>query len=352
MKFSSMKTNSASFAAVLLLLFAAGVHAATLTDYRSRLAQAASIVQQLESPDYYTDDPTAAEELVDSALFRVRHLLPATETVLVNGEHMEVNNQWLHHALDDYEKRRHRGESASGIAAQTRERLRALVKRLDEMQGGTAADDKDANKARLAEILRRPEYDKSAVQQSAIERLWEQLINWLSKLFPRIKPIQPGTGRTLSSIAQVIVLAVSLGLIAFLIWRFVPGYLRGRRGRKKKQKREARIVLGERLEPDQTAADLLEQAEALARAGDLRGAIRKAYIALLCELGDRKIISLAQHKTNRDYLMSVRHRPSLYEPLRKLTTSFEVHWYGFVPPAPDDWNAFRIGCRNTVTSDE
>jgi hypothetical protein len=56
-------------------------------------------------------------------------------------------------------------------------------------------------------------------------------------------------------------------------------------GARKKQ-REARIVLGERLEPDQTAADLLAQAEA-GSSRQLRAAIRKAYIALLCELGDR-----------------------------------------------------------------
>ena len=114
------------------------------------------------------------------------------------------------------------------------------------------------------------------------------------------------------------------------------------------QKREARIVLGENLEPDQTAADLLAQADALARTGDLRAAIRKAYIALLCELGDRKLISLAQHKTNRDYLYSVRDKVSLYSSLRKLTTSFELHWYGLVPAGENDWNDFRNDYHKTL----
>lgn len=338
-------------AAVLWVASAARVEAASFSDYRLRVTQAASITQQLEAPDHYVDDPGAADELVRNALVRLRHLLPATETVLLNGQHIEVNNYWFHHALDDYEKRWSKNESVTELGQQTRERLRALLKRLDEMQSGATVDDKDASKARLAEILRRPEYDKSAVQQSAIGRLWEQFIKWLAKLFPKIRPIQPGTGRTLSNVAQVIVVGISIALIAFLAWKFLPRYLRSRSGRKKKKRREARIVLGEHLEPDQTAADLLEQAEALARAGDLRGAIRKAYVALLCELGDRKVISLAQHKTNRDYLMSVRNRPSLYASLRKLTASFEIHWYGFVPPAPDDWNEFRIGCKKTVTSD-
>jgi hypothetical protein len=27
--------------------------------------------------------------------------------------------------------------------------------------------------------------------------------------------------------------------------------------------------------------------------------------------------------------------------MRGLTNSFEVHWYGFVPPGEHDWNDFR-----------
>ena len=104
-----------------------------------------------------------------------------------------------------------------------------------------------------------------------------------------------------------------------------------------------RIVLGERLEPEATASDLLSQAEALVRNGDVRGAIRKAYIALLVELGDRKMISLAQHKTNRDYLNAVRSLPLLFTTMRGLTESFERHWYGLEQATPDDWQNFRAG---------
>ena len=335
-----------------VLAFAVVTNAATLSDYRTRLSQAASVIQQLETPDYYTDDAGQSQQLVDSALARLRQLVPETENVTFNNQTIEVDNKWFHKALAEYVKKRRSGEHDPELIRGTREELRALIQRLDEMKGIAAANEKDANKARLAEILRRPEYDKSVVQESAIERLWNQFMRWLSKLFPRMKPIQPGTGQSLSRIAQVIVLGLSLLLIAFLAWKFLPRYLRNRRSKKKGKKREARIVLGERLEPDQTAADLLEQAEALARAGDLRGAIRKAYIALLCELGDRKVISLAQHKTNRDYLMSLRTRSSLYESMRSLTFSFERHWYGFVPPAPNDWDEFRVGCRKAVMSNE
>jgi hypothetical protein len=61
------------------------------------------------------------------------------------------------------------------------------------------------------------------------------------------------------------------------------------------------------------------------------------------ELGDRKTISLAQHKTNRDYLNSVKSIPPLHATMRGLTDSFERHWYGFEQATPDDWQNFRAG---------
>lgn len=341
----------AAVATLFLLAAWTQVQAASFEDYRGRVSQAVSAIQQLEAPDYYTDDPLQRDAVMQNALARLRQLLPAREPVLFNGQNIDVDNAWFHEALDEYQKLGHQPERASAVLTRTRDQLRALLERLGEMKTAGSTDEKDASKARLSEILRRSEYDKSVAEKSAIERLWEEFIRWLSKLLPRFGPVQPGTGQAMSGVAQVVVIGFSVLLIAFLIWKLLPRYLQNRRNRKKKAKREPRIVLGERLEPDQTASDLLEQAEALARTGDLRGAIRKAYIALLCELGDRKVIMLAQHKTNRDYLMAVRNRHALYEPLRKLTASFEIHWYGFVAPGPTDWEAFRLGVRAAGASE-
>ncbi len=109
-------------------------------------------------------------------------------------------------------------------------------------------------------------------------------------------------------------------------------------------------MLGERLAPDQSATDLLSQAEALARSGDLRAAIRKAYIALLLELGERKIITLEQHKTNRDYLRAVRRIETLYPNVKQLTDSFELHWYGLARATEADWQTFRSGYKQALST--
>ncbi|MBV9956843.1 MAG: DUF4129 domain-containing protein, partial [Acidobacteria bacterium] len=160
--------------------------------------------------------------------------------------------------------------------------------------------------------------------------------------FPKSPDIEPGRARLASQIAQIFIVLLSAAIIAYALWKLVPRLMRFNRKRKQqKPEREARVVLGEHLAPDQTSADLLAEAERLAREGNLRGAIRKGYIALLCELGDRKVIGLAQHKTNRDYLRAVSHQTQLFQEMSVLTNSFETHWYGFVAPSPEDWNTFR-----------
>ena len=334
-------------AVFVVLSCVAGARAVTLEDYRHQVSRARASIQELQAA-YADEYPSQREQFIAATIALVRAELPAQETVLLGRQTVAVDNTWLHKALNDLEKPRGDNARRAELLAHIDERLRALGERLDEMQDGKPGASKDDNKTRLAEILRRSEYNKQAEEGGALTRLINRFLRWLSRssLFPQTKPLQPGNAMALSRVAQVVVIGVSVAAIGFLIWKFAPRYLRNRR--KKKTRREARIVLGERLEPDQTSADLLAQAESLARSGDLRAAIRKAYIALLCELGDRKVISLAQHKTNRDYLGAVRDRPSLFSSMRGLTNSFEIHWYGFVPPGEDDWKEFRNGYQQAL----
>jgi hypothetical protein len=322
---------------------------ATLADYRHRVAEAIALVGQLQGA-YDDEDPSQRARFANTNVDRIREVLPAKETIAINARSVVVDNTWLHEALKNYEKTN--ADQRAETLARIDERLRALDERLEEvMSGKPSASDQDRDKGKLAEILRRSDYNKPVdAEGSALGRLWDRFMNWLSRLFRAPKAAPRASSSFISGLAQIVIVVVCLAGIAFLIWKVAPRYLNRRRG-KKKQKREARIVLGERLEPDQTSADLLAQAELLARNGDLRAAIRKAYIALLCELGDRKIVSLAQHKTNRDYLNSVRERTRLYNFMRQLTGSFELHWYGFQPAVESDWIEFRSVYQQVLKTD-
>jgi hypothetical protein len=244
----------------------------------------------------------------------------------------------LHRELDTYEKSQ---TDRAGTLKRVLERLRALEQRVAELdEQGRATSDKASAQKRLSEILSRPEYLQSAPAESALQRLWDRIAKWLQQFIPKPKPLSPGNAGWISQIAQVLAILLALAVIAYVVKTFAPRIFRGDRVKKKK-KAEPRIVLGETLAPDESAVDILASAEALARRGELRAAIRKAYIALLVELGDRKILSLAQHKTNRDYLRAMREVEPLHSNVKQLTDSFERHWYGFALATDADWTSFR-----------
>jgi hypothetical protein len=352
---------TAVFSAALLVLCGAasalGQQAAppaTFTEYRQNIRAATARFDELAIAD---DDAEASPRVENDvaeirAAREVRRLLPAVAAVQWKGETLEVRNEWLHAALDEYERGARPGanpEERAEAASQIAERLRALDERLGEAESG-AGDasqmrDKEAEKGRLAAILRNPEFNKQSSRGGALAKLLEQIIQWIRDLLPNVGPLKPGASPGISRAAQIFIFALALGIVAYLVRK---RWLR-RGGRWKTATiREARVVLGEHLAPDQTPADLLAEAERLARAGELRGAIRKAYVALLCELGDRKIIRLAQHMTNRDYLHAVRslaQQPQLYQEMQPLTANFERHWYGFEQATETDWTDFRTRCR-------
>jgi hypothetical protein len=326
-------------AIILVLLLSSCVFGSTFDDYQTRVEQSVEALDTLVHIDE-TETPAQLVSREQYTIAAVRSYLPARETVEWNGERFEIQNQWVHDALDRYQDKQ--GEAAEEELRSLTERLASLAQSLTdaklarESKGiyGTEASDK------LKEILSRQEFATKRDAGTAFERLWRDLMRWLSKLMPKRREMSPGSANIATLIAQLFVIAVALVVIVYVFWKLVPRFMRGRGGRKK-TKSEPRIVLGEKLAPDESALDLLAEAEALAKRGELRAAIRKAYIALLVELGERKVVSLAQYKTNRDYLRAVRKTEPLYTNMKTLTESFERHWYGFAGATENDWTAFR-----------
>ena len=325
----------------LLFVYPARVAAIPLSEYQQHLKDAIASLETLieVSEDETEDEETDYETHLNETLTGIRATLPRNQTVESEGEVYNVDNNWLHKAIDELRDERSRSERIGQIIAS----LKAMESRVAERQNATETlESKDAAKNRLQSILTRPEYASAVTGPNAITRLWRDFIEWVSKFLPKPRAGQPNSVGWLAVVAKILVVVAGLALLVFLI-KILMGRFKRSQKIKPRKKKEPRIVLGERLEPEQTATDLLSEAEALARSGDLRAAIRKAYIALLVELGDRKIISLAQHKTNRDYLNSLRQLPPLHSRMRGLTESFERHWYGFVDASQTDWQNFREG---------
>lgn len=321
---------------VFLFLAPANAAAIPISQYQQNLGNAIGTLQHLiDSGDEFDRHLTESVEIV-------RTTLPEHEAVEFEGETCNVDNSWLHKELDELETAA--DASAKEKAGQIIWRLRAIAERVAERQNpGGAEGNKQWAKTRLESILARPEYANNQQGPNALVRLIEDFMRWLAKWLPKRRSVNPGRIDLITRIAQVIIIGLAVLLILYVLKTVISWYLGHEPKLRTRKKREARIVLGERLEPEATATDLLSEAEALARQGDLRAAIRKAYIALLVELGDRKLISLAHHKTNRDYLNSLRTVPQLHSRMRGLTESFERHWYGFASATPNDWQDFRAG---------
>lgn len=344
-KLTSPKDRHAFFgrrllvAASLLILAPSAVHAIPVNEYHAQIQRAVTAIDSLAQSDE-SEDASAYKARTDETLSGLRTLLPREQLVEWNGASFNVDNSWLHQELDKYGTAP--DADRADLLKRIAERLKAIEERIAEIEkpGSANIRNKAEESRKLTEILRRPEYVRQVKQQSAFSRLIERFLKWLQSLMPKPKPFSPGNAGLVSQIAQVFVIILALTVLAFVLKLFLPRLLKSR-GSKKKAKPQARIVLGEKLEPDQSALDLLSEAELLARRGELRTAIRKAYIALLVELGDRKIISLAQYKTNRDYLRAVREVEPLYGNVKQLTDSFERHWYGLTQATESDWTAFR-----------
>ena len=317
-----------SLASVVVLMVAffmapATVSAITLTEYQHKIQQAITALDTLVQVDEHETEEDFAKRL-QQTIDAVRVALPEHFNVEANGEVFKVDNSSLHTTLEDLKPLPI--EDQLRKINEVKETLRSLEARITERIADTfSGETKDQAKSRLESILARPEYATGPHRSNALLRVIENFIRWLQSLFPKPRGVSPGRLDWIIRIAEVIIIGLAIGVLTYVLFVLLRRFGRVRRPKTRKKK-EARIVLGERLEPEATATDLLSQAEILVRQGDIRGAIRKTYIALLVELGDRKLVSLAQHKTNRDYLNSVRSLPPLFSTMRGLTDIFERHW--------------------------
>lgn len=326
---------------------AQAISAIPLAQYRQNVRLAQSNLETFESLSARARD---ARQIL--AFREIRRLLPVSQKVEIDGNaDFETDNSWLETSLANY-------ENASPAADAERrqnllailERLEAIEERLKEVETAQAvAKTQNADKQKLDEILRRPEFQKplDKKEKSVLDQWLEWFENWLKSFFrnrPRNAPAeqQPRADLApLGTLLNYLVIGLAIAIIGFIFWRFLLPLIGNIRGRQKPKKKEPRIILGETLAPDATADDLLTQADRLAQSGELRQAIRKGYIAALCDLSDRKMLGLARHKTNRDYLRDVRTRDEIYQPMNGMTGIFERHWYGDVPAEQKDWETFR-----------
>lgn len=334
---------------VFALLFATGALAVTVDEYKAKIDSARSSAIELET--------SLRNDQIDGSRSRqfgdqIRRDFPASERIEWQGGTVETSSQWLLDKAAALEKETDKQKRLAAVV-EIREYLSGISFKLGELKISPADGRKDQDKQKLGEILRREEYQKpKAKQESAIQRWLTKFFEWLESLFP--KSSAPSSAFSamdlIAKVLQILLFGALIALVVFLIYKIVPLLFPALRREPRPKKKKERVILGEHLGEDATAVDLFEEAERLARDGNLRGAIRKGYIALLCDLNDRKVIGLARNKTNRDYLRDVRSRRDLHARMKSVTDTFERHWYGFQESADQDWARFRDEYNEAIRS--
>ena len=328
------------FCTALVFVFVQSISARTLEEYKKSINQIKGEIAALLLPTEDADENR--EEKIEQVFGRVFTELTIKRDVEVNNLTFEVNNDWLVENIKEYRKPGTSEPQKRFLLEVMYERLESIEARIEEFQNATAnGRNKDDEKRKLAEILKREEYKKPVEEKS----LLDQILEWIENMFRRFapdppKPMPKSNLGGFAYVLQILLYILVAAIVLFLIYKFAPFLIKKFRERERNEKKE-RIILGEKISADETSENLFSEAEKLAIKGEMREAIRKGYIALLFELSERKLIGLAKHKTNRDYLRSVRKKRDLHGDMIDLTINYERHWYGLDEADKTDWEKFK-----------
>ena len=334
---------------LLILLCIQITPARTLEEYRKNISHIRADFAAL----LFSDGSLTAEDKAEverAVLDKIPKMLPSSENIEIDGLTIETDNSWLAEKMKEYVNPEINPEDKRLILQTVYERLESIEIKIDELSRANADSkrNKDAEKRRLSEILSREEFQKPVEEESLIDKF----LKWLQDLLKRLAPEPPkampkSNFGSITYVLQILLYVLIAAVVLFIVYKFAPLFLKKIREREKRESTE-RIILGEKLSADETSANLFSEAEKLAFEGNLREAIRKGYIALLFELSERKLIGLAKHKTNRDYLRSIRKKRELYANMNDLTLNYERHWYGFEQADEKDWEEFKNSYKKTV----
>jgi hypothetical protein len=202
-------------------------------------------------------------------------------------------------------------------------RLEALLSTLLTVQQEISTSPHTAaDVAPLTEILARSEFNWQPQQPSPLALLWRHIIGYLLKFMSWFIPeesilVGPWFSYLLTGVGVLTVFLVLLYLSRGLLADFAA-------------QTEVEIPF-EAGDEHLTADSAFKRAQTLSGEGDYRTAVRYLYLSSLLLLDERGLLRYDRARTNREYLRSVAHTPTLAARLREVIDIFDRVWYGYQP---------------------
>ncbi len=181
-------------------------------------------------------------------------------------------------------------------------------------------------RAKLADILARPEFAASRWAEGFVEQAGRFIAGVMSRLFSRT-----ADGKSWPYLVL---------FICFIAVCFVLFYAGSRlfRAFSPEQARDDDPIEDLRA-MDDTA--LRGEADRCAETGQFREAVRYLYLSLLLFLDRRELIRFRMSKTNREYLRELKNSGACREGFADMVAVFERKWYGMEACDGDDYRRFR-----------
>ncbi len=173
-------------------------------------------------------------------------------------------------------------------------------------------------------ILARDEFREFEDRRGAGARdLFQRLLDWLNRRSPEAPDVRP-SGLPSVALPGAWAFLVLGGLLLLAVILYLA-FTMGARGAKAEA--AASPTAGPVDPRERAPRSFLDEAAALAEAGDLRGALRALYLATLVALDRRRWIAFDPHLTNWQYLRQMP-RGATRDTFRELTRLFDYKWYG------------------------
>jgi hypothetical protein len=281
--------------------------------------------RELNLQAYIAGLNTATRALDGKSLPTIREFrlsLPSEWVVQLDGQSIWVKTDWLATALLDEENS---PQASSERLVQARQHLAALRETAEALLAPPGGAELGQAHAQVDRILLDREFQGSH-EPTWLDKLKARVRGWiarhLEKLFGRMG-IPAAVGDT---IAWILVSLVAL-LLAFWVVRSV-------------------IAAAARSELDLRGATPAGQdwrywaskARTAAGRGDFRAAIHAAYWTAVAQLEENHLLPEDRSRTPRESLRLLQRGNSAYAPLARLTSRFELTWYGYKAATSADWD--------------
>ena len=207
----------------------------------------------------------------------------------------------------------------------TRIAAQARVHTAIEQLRSAAGDQTASRLILLDQVWQLPEFTRG-------ETLGERFMRWLTELLDRLFPDwqpNPVARQTTAAVTELTGWMIAGFGLLVLAW-LLSLWLRRLLGRFVADATTERADSEDDL--PRTPAEARERADALARTGAYRDAVRNLYLAALLSLERRRLVSADRSLTNREVLAQVPAENAIRPYLHPVVDTFDAVWYGVQEP--------------------